>query len=54
MGYDKFIPGFKGSFGGQRQVIMPPVELVPPEMCEKRLFEVWKGWFYCIEFRKPL
>jgi hypothetical protein len=26
---------------------------VPPEMLETRLFDAWKGWFYCIEFRKP-
>jgi hypothetical protein len=29
------------------------VDLVPPEMQEVRLYEVWKGWMYCIEFRKP-
>jgi ubiquinone/menaquinone biosynthesis C-methylase UbiE/uncharacterized protein YbaR (Trm112 family) len=52
-GYEKFIPGFKKSFGGKRNPIVPPLELVPERMCETRLFEVWKGWLYCIEFRKP-
>ncbi|MGE5248679.1 MAG: methyltransferase domain-containing protein [Bacteroidota bacterium] len=52
-GYERFIPGFRGSFGGAREEIRAPVELVPPEMCETRLFDVWKGWLYCIEFRKP-
>jgi len=52
-GYEKFIPGFKNSFGGKRAVIVPPVELVPPEMRETRVFDVWKGWLYCVEFRKP-
>jgi ubiquinone/menaquinone biosynthesis C-methylase UbiE len=52
-GYEKFIPGFKKSFGGKRQEIVPPIDLVADEMSEKRVFDVWKGWLYCIEFRKP-
>jgi ubiquinone/menaquinone biosynthesis C-methylase UbiE len=52
-GYEKFIPGFKNSFGGKRNVIVPPVDLVPKEMLETRVFDVWKGWLYCLEFRKP-
>ena len=52
-GYERFIPGFKKSFGGKRNAIVPPVNLVPTEMLERRLFDVWKGWLYCLEFRKP-
>jgi hypothetical protein len=26
---------------------------VPTEVLETRVFDVWKGWLYCIEFRKP-
>jgi uncharacterized protein YbaR (Trm112 family) len=52
-GYEKFIPGFKNSFGGKRDAITPPVDLVPKEMLETRVFDVWKGWLYCIEFKKP-
>ena len=26
---------------------------VPPEMQEVRVFDVWKGWMYCLEFREP-
>jgi ubiquinone/menaquinone biosynthesis C-methylase UbiE len=52
-GYEKFIPGFKASFGGQRKAIMPPIDLIPETMLERRVFDVWKGWLYCIEFRKP-
>jgi ubiquinone/menaquinone biosynthesis C-methylase UbiE len=52
-GYEKFIPGFRKSFGGKREQIVPPVDLVPKEMCGTRLSDVWKGWLYCIEFRKP-
>lgn len=51
--YEKLIPGFKNSFGGEREVIQPPIDLVPPEMLERRVFDIWKGWLYCIEFRKP-
>jgi len=52
-GYEKFIPGFKNSFGGRRDAIVPPIDLVPKEMLEMRVFDAWKGWFYCLEFRKP-
>jgi hypothetical protein len=36
-----------------RKQIVPPVDLVPAGMLETRLFDVWKGWMYCIELRKP-
>ncbi len=52
-GYEKFIPGFKKSFDGKRKEILPPIDLVPAEMLETRVFDVWKGWLYCIEFTKP-
>ncbi len=52
-GYEKTIPGFTKSFEGKRVPIQPPLDLVPATMHETRLFDAWKGWFYCIEFRKP-
>jgi ubiquinone/menaquinone biosynthesis C-methylase UbiE/uncharacterized protein YbaR (Trm112 family) len=52
-GYEKFVPGFKKNFDGKRPPIMAPLELIPPEMHEVRAFDVWKGWLYCLEFRKP-
>jgi len=52
-GYEKVLPGFKKSFGGDREAVRPPIDLVPASMLETRLFDAWKGWFYCIEFRKP-
>jgi ubiquinone/menaquinone biosynthesis C-methylase UbiE/uncharacterized protein YbaR (Trm112 family) len=52
-GYEKFIPGFKNSFDGKRAVIKPPLDLVPTAMLELRVFDVWKGWLYCLEFKKP-
>jgi len=52
--YERFLPSFKRMAGGHaRPPIVPPLELVPPEMQEPRLFEVWNGWMYCLEFRKP-
>ncbi len=51
--YERFIPGFKKAFGSKRKEIIPPLDLVPANMLETRLFDVWKGWLYCIEFRKP-
>ena len=51
--YEKYIPGFKKSFGGKREDIKAPVDLLPPDVQEVRLFDVWKGWMYCLEFRKP-
>lgn len=52
-GYEKFIPGFKKSFGGKRKEIIAPIDLVPEAMRERKLLDVWKGWLYCIEFVKP-
>jgi len=51
--YEKFIPGFMKSFGGKRAAVVAPIDLVPKEMLETRVFDAWKGWFYCIEFRRP-
>ena len=52
-GYEKLLPGFGRSFEGKRELILPPIDLVPASMLEQRNFDIWKGWFYCIEFRKP-
>jgi ubiquinone/menaquinone biosynthesis C-methylase UbiE len=53
LGYEKFIPDFKTAFGAARKVVVPPISLVPAEMLETQVSEVWKGWLYCIEFKKP-
>lgn len=52
-GYELTIPGFKQGFEGKRDEIVAPIHLIPAEMKEVRVFDVWKGWLYCIEFRKP-
>jgi SAM-dependent methyltransferase len=51
--FEKLLPGFKNMFSGKRKAIEPPFSLIPSEMEEKRVFEIWKGWMYCVEFRKP-
>ena len=51
--YERFIPGFMKNVGREREEVVAPLALIPPEMKNLRLFDVWKGWFYCIEFNKP-
>ena len=51
--YEISVPGFKKSFQGRRETIVPPIDLVPDQMVEKNMFEAWKGFMYCLEFRKP-
>jgi ubiquinone/menaquinone biosynthesis C-methylase UbiE/uncharacterized protein YbaR (Trm112 family) len=51
--YERTLPGFKRFFQGNRQAVSAPVDAVPPGMQEVRVFDVWKGWMYCLEFRKP-
>lgn len=51
--YERFIPGFLKNVGKMREAVIAPVALIPPEMVDVRVFDVWKGWFYCIEFTKP-
>jgi ubiquinone/menaquinone biosynthesis C-methylase UbiE/uncharacterized protein YbaR (Trm112 family) len=51
--YEKFLPGFKGAFHGQREAVSAPVRLVPSTMSEVNLTNIWNGFMYCLEFRKP-
>jgi len=51
--YELTLPGFRRSFKSKREPIRPPVDLVPAGMLDVRLSDVWRGWFYCLEFRKP-
>jgi len=51
--YEWTVPGFKRAAGELRAAVTAPVELVPPDMQEVRVFDVWNGWMYCLEFRKP-
>jgi SAM-dependent methyltransferase len=51
--YTATIPGFRRIFKGERETVSAPVEFVPPEMAEVRVRDIWRGWGYCLEFRKP-
>jgi hypothetical protein len=44
---------FKGLFDSKYETVNSLVDLAPKEMLETHVFDVWKGWLYCIEFRKP-
>ncbi len=51
--YEKTLPGFKSSFKQGRASVNAPVDLVPAGMLDVRCEDLWGGWFYCLEFRKP-
>jgi hypothetical protein len=51
--YEKFLPGFKRAFRGQREAVIAPVDLIPKTMLDIQLENIWNGFFYCLEFRKP-
>lgn len=51
--YEKTIPGFSSSFKEKRGEIKSLSELIPNEMRDVEESLVWKGWMYCLEFRKP-
>lgn len=38
---------------GKKGPIFAPVDLVPEEMKELNVISIWKGYGYCMEFRKP-
>lgn len=51
--YDVTLPGFRRGFGGERQRVAAPAHLVPATVEALELHDLWGGWFYCLEFRKP-
>ncbi len=51
--YEKFLPGFKSTFHGERKAVTAPIELVPPAMHGLKLEDIWNGFMYCLEFTKP-
>lgn len=54
-GYEIGLPGFDNLFTKKRNPVAPPVDLVPAEMEEIRCDDsLWDGWFYLLEFRKPV
>lgn len=51
--YERFLPGFKGAFPDQRAAITAPVDMIPPTMLELTCENIWNGFMYCLQFRKP-
>ena len=52
--YERFLPGFKLAIHGGREAITAPTDLVPSTMLELQLENIWNGFMYCLQFRKPL
>jgi ubiquinone/menaquinone biosynthesis C-methylase UbiE/uncharacterized protein YbaR (Trm112 family) len=52
--YEKFLPGLKAAFRGRREKVIAPVELLPSEMLDVKLENIWNSFMYCLEFRKLL
>jgi ubiquinone/menaquinone biosynthesis C-methylase UbiE/uncharacterized protein YbaR (Trm112 family) len=40
-------------FQGKTDPVIPPIDLIPSSMLEKKLQIIWKGYGYLITFRKP-
>jgi ubiquinone/menaquinone biosynthesis C-methylase UbiE len=51
--YERFLPGFKSAFKGQREAVVAPLDLVPSNMLECTCENIWNGFMYCLQFRKP-
>ena len=50
-GYEKFSPGFRKLFDSKREVIFPPIDFVPKEMFEARVFDgTGRGGFIALNF----
>lgn len=52
--YERFLPGFKSAFHGQREAVVAPLDLVPGSMLDVQCEDIWNGFMYCLQFRKPL
>jgi ubiquinone/menaquinone biosynthesis C-methylase UbiE len=51
--YERTLPGFKKSFATERPAVSAPMEAVPPGMKNVEVSDLWRGWFYCLEFDTP-
>jgi ubiquinone/menaquinone biosynthesis C-methylase UbiE len=40
-------------YGGRKEAIFAPVDLLPPEMQDVRVRDIAGGDLYCLSFRKP-
>jgi len=51
--YERTLPGFRRSFRGARPQVSAPIDDVPNGMLQVRVTDIWRGWFYCLEFVTP-
>ncbi|MGB8020824.1 MAG: methyltransferase domain-containing protein [Candidatus Nanopelagicales bacterium] len=51
--YERTLPGFRRSFRGGRPEVSAPVDDIPEGMLHVAVTDVWRGWFYCLEFVTP-
>jgi len=51
--YERILPGFRRSFRGGRPPVSAPLGDVPPGMRDVTVSDIWRGWFYCLEFVTP-
>jgi ubiquinone/menaquinone biosynthesis C-methylase UbiE/uncharacterized protein YbaR (Trm112 family) len=47
------VPGANEFYGNRKEVISAPVDLVPAEMQNVAVKDIWTGELYCLTFRKP-
>lgn len=52
-GYERTLPGFRATFRQGRPPVSAPLADVPDGMQEVTVSDVWRGWFYCLEFVTP-
>ena len=52
-GYERTLPGFRATFQQGRPQVSAPLADVPPGMRDVAVSDIWRGWFYCLEFVTP-
>jgi ubiquinone/menaquinone biosynthesis C-methylase UbiE len=52
-GYERTLPGFRATFQQGRPPVSAPTADVPGGMREVTVSDLWRGWFYCLEFVTP-
>jgi len=51
--YEK-LPVTSKYFRNRAEAVSAPVDLVPPQMIEPQVKELFNGKLYCLSFRKPV
>jgi SAM-dependent methyltransferase/uncharacterized protein YbaR (Trm112 family) len=51
--YERTLPGFRATFRQGRPQVSAPLADVPHGMRDVTVTDIWRGWFYCLEFVTP-